>query len=234
MMQSEDGQNTLIDGIYVLGTDHLGTPMRAWDRSTAQPVWAADIEPFGRAWEYIPDSREAPTLEVNLRRPGQFEDRESGLFQNWHRTYSPDLGSFISPDPMITGVGASRPMGPWMAMTPGGTNPYHYALNSPLNNSDPTGLVCCAEEHAKCVQAAEESTRQCAEMGGGGSGVVTVACAVICTAMYARGVGFAACMQECALIGLLGVSGTAATCTTIWSAKLKACDDASRECVEST
>ena len=133
VMQSEDGQNTLIDGIYVLGTDHLGTPMRAWDRSTAQAVWAGDVDPFGRTVEYIPDSREAPAIEINLRRPGQLEDRETGLFQNWHRYFSPDLGSFTSPDPLtLTRPGWSQPV-------------YAYAANNPYGAVDPRGLQCVWE-----------------------------------------------------------------------------------------
>ncbi|HEX2581553.1 MAG TPA: RHS repeat-associated core domain-containing protein [Dongiaceae bacterium] len=53
-------------------------------------------------------------------------DQETNLYYNRARYYSPQLGRFLSPDP----IGIQ-----------GGLNLYAYAGNDPVNNTDPTGLV---------------------------------------------------------------------------------------------
>ena len=35
-----------------------------------------------------------------LRFPGQYADAETGLFDNWHRTYDPSIGRYLTPDPI--------------------------------------------------------------------------------------------------------------------------------------
>src|SRR5262249_11371269 len=60
----------------------------------------------------------------NLRYPGQYHDRETGLYNNRFRYYEPTLGRFLSPDPL----GAVA-----------GLNEYLYAAN-PVNWIDPLGL----------------------------------------------------------------------------------------------
>nr|WP_258526873.1 RHS repeat-associated core domain-containing protein [Enterobacter cloacae] len=59
-----------------------------------------------------------------LRLPGQYEDRETGLFYNLHRYYDPRHGRYITPDP----VGLD-----------GGLNQYAY-VPDPLSWIDPLGL----------------------------------------------------------------------------------------------
>jgi RHS repeat-associated protein len=56
---------------------------------------------------------------------GQYFDGESGLHQNWHRTYSPAIGRYLTPDP----IGLT-----------GGINLYLYTLNNPTNRIDKYGL----------------------------------------------------------------------------------------------
>lgn len=66
-----------------------------------------------------------------MRFPGQYYDAESGLHQNWHRSYDPALGRYISSDP----IGFA-----------GGLNTFGYVGQSPLINTDPNGLLvqtCC-------------------------------------------------------------------------------------------
>jgi RHS repeat-associated protein len=60
---------------------------------------------------------------------GEREDAETGLIYLNARYYDPKAGRFLSPDsldPTLPGVG---------------TNRYAYALNDPVNLSDPTGFV---------------------------------------------------------------------------------------------
>ncbi|MBP8170781.1 MAG: RHS domain-containing protein [Pseudomonas sp.] len=66
--------------------------------------------------------------EQNLRFQGQYLDRETGLHYNTFRFYDPDIGRFISPDP----IGLA-----------GGHNAYQYADN-PIGWSDPFGLMKCS------------------------------------------------------------------------------------------
>ncbi|MFC5771134.1 RHS repeat-associated core domain-containing protein, partial [Thauera sinica] len=68
---------------------------------------------------------------VNLRFPGQYFDRESGLFYNWNRYYDPTIGRYISPDP----IGLA-----------GGLNLFGYANQSPLRFTDPKGLVAGVDD----------------------------------------------------------------------------------------
>ena len=59
------------------------------------------------------------------RLPGQWEQFETGLFQNQWRDYDPALGRYLDPDP----IGLN-----------GGANIYAYAGGSPLMFIDPDGL----------------------------------------------------------------------------------------------
>jgi len=67
--------------------------------------------------------RRAPTA---LRFAGQYADDETGLYYNLARYYAPELGRYISRDPLES---ASGP------------NPYLYCYNDPLGGRDPTGLL---------------------------------------------------------------------------------------------
>jgi RHS repeat-associated protein len=62
-------------------------------------------------------------LEQNLRFQGQYLDRDTGLHYNTFRFYDPDIGRFISPDP----IGLE-----------GGLNLQRYADN-PVSWIDPSG-----------------------------------------------------------------------------------------------
>jgi len=105
--------------VYYLYNDHLGTPVKATDAS-GTVVWDAQARPFGTA------EVSTETLTVNLRFPGQYYDAESGLHYNYQRTYHPGLGRYLEPDPL--GQHDS-------------SNVYPYAINDPVNLTDPTGEV---------------------------------------------------------------------------------------------
>jgi len=111
----------LIEGdgrVFSFHNDHLATPRRLTD-STGAPVWAADYLPFGQADVRI------STVENNLRFPGQYFDKETGLHYNWHRYYDPGTGRYLTPDP----IGLN-----------GGMNLYSYSYQNPINYIDPLGL----------------------------------------------------------------------------------------------
>lgn len=60
-----------------------------------------------------------------IRFPGQYADKETGLYYNRHRYYDPDIGMYISPDP----IEVSRT-----------TRLFEYADSSPVASIDPDGL----------------------------------------------------------------------------------------------
>jgi RHS repeat-associated protein len=106
--------------------DHLGTPIYATDRA-GLVVWSAQYNAFGSATVTTPTPAEGkPTIESNLRFPGQVEDAETGLYYNWHRYYDPELGRYVTADP----IGLV-----------GGMNLYAYVGGDPVNLRDSSGEI---------------------------------------------------------------------------------------------
>ena len=66
------------------------------------------------------------SIDFNFRFPGQYYDTESGLHYNYFRTYDPELGRYLTSDP----IGLV-----------GGMNTYTYVENDPVNYIDPLGLL---------------------------------------------------------------------------------------------
>ena len=90
----------------------------------------------------------------SLRFAAREQDAESGLYFNRARYYDPLMGRFISEDP----IGIA-----------GGINPYVYAGNDPINNTDPSGLC----KRTKLVRQADgTSVSECADSGAGGPGAI--------------------------------------------------------------
>ncbi|WP_225923826.1 RHS repeat-associated core domain-containing protein [Pseudomonas shahriarae] len=88
-------------------------------------VWRATYRVWGNTVEEV---REPYYIEEqNLRFQGQYLDRETGLHFNTFRFYDPDVGRFITPDPIDLA---------------GGINSYQYAPNT-LGWIDPLGLKSC-------------------------------------------------------------------------------------------
>src|SRR5690606_18891800 len=83
--------------------------------------WRATYTAFGEA-TVDPDS----SIENNLRFPGQYHDKETGLYYNYFRTYDPSIGRYLESDP----IGLD-----------GGINTYGYALQNPVRYTDPFGLT---------------------------------------------------------------------------------------------
>ena len=110
--------------VYTVQTDHLGSPFQV--RTLAgQVVWRWESEAFGKTAPNEDVDGDGNKLTLNLRFPGQYFDRESGLHYNWNRYYSPRLARYMSPDP----IGLS-----------GGINLFAYVYGNPLSYVDPFGL----------------------------------------------------------------------------------------------
>lgn len=109
--------------VYGVVTNHLGTPCELIDQRN-RVAWVSRRSAWGRNEASAHNDAGA---ECKISFAGQWEDDESGLNYNWHRYYDPDVGRYISPDPLLLG---------------GGQNFYRYCSNNPFFYIDPLGLVC--------------------------------------------------------------------------------------------
>ena len=109
--------------VFFIQTDHLDTPRVVLDRNGAQR-WSWVALPFGGG-SPVTNPVGLGEFELNLRMPGQYFDKESGLSQNWHRDYDAGVGRFTQSDP----IGLA-----------GGINTYAYVDSNPLSFVDPDGL----------------------------------------------------------------------------------------------
>lgn len=122
---SPDVSNTATT-IYVVITDHLGTPQQAIDEDQ-RVVWKAETTGFGHARVMLAAITDvnAKTFRMDLRLPGQVFDEETRLNYNYLREYDPETGRYTTPDPTVL---------------TGGTNPFIYVSSNPLTNVDILGL----------------------------------------------------------------------------------------------
>jgi RHS repeat-associated protein len=111
--------------VYYIETDHLNSPRRVYDQSQ-NLVWAWDnTEPFGDSVPNGDPNNTGNVFELNLRLPGQYFDRETGLFYNYFRDFAPNLGRYDQSDPL--GLRGSL-------------NTYAYVQGDPIEYADPRGL----------------------------------------------------------------------------------------------
>ena len=112
--------------VLYIHTDHLGTPRELSDIH-GHIRWSASYQTWGntlRIEQSAQQQNHLPQLQP-LRFQGQYFDPETGLHYNRFRYYDPDIGRFISQDP----IGLA-----------GGNNLYQYAAN-PVSWIDPLGLA---------------------------------------------------------------------------------------------
>jgi RHS repeat-associated protein len=107
--------------------------------------------PFGEARILIAD------IENNLRFPGQYYDRETGLHYNYHRYYDPDTGRYLTPDP----IGLA-----------GGMNLYVYVDGNPVNWSDPLGLTGLENTAGNIAQQVIKGTATAGTISIGSIGIM--------------------------------------------------------------
>ncbi|MDB6369630.1 PAAR domain-containing protein [Photorhabdus bodei] len=109
-------------------TDINGAPLEVTNEA-GKIVWSGKYDALGKisglALAYFVDTdRSFHDFKQNLRYAGQYFDKETGLHFNTYRYYAPEIGRFITPDP----IGLA-----------GGLNLYTYAPN-PMSWIDPWGL----------------------------------------------------------------------------------------------
>ncbi|NHZ82204.1 type IV secretion protein Rhs [Massilia sp. CCM 8695] len=117
-------QSTAVN-VFHIHPDHMGTPRMITRPLDNKIVWRWDNgDPFG----LTPPTENFSglgTFTFNLRMPGQYYDRTTNLFYNYHRDYDPQTGRYVQSDP----IGLK-----------GGINTYTYVMNKPLTRKDPFGL----------------------------------------------------------------------------------------------
>ncbi|AZF39530.1 Rhs family protein [Pseudomonas sp. R4-39-08] len=106
---------------YHYQLDHLGTPQEL-TTPEGEIVWSAHYRAYGEI-----SRLDVGKVDNPLRFQGQYFDQESGLHYNRHRDYNPDIGRYLTPDPVKLA---------------GGINAYRYVPN-PTGWVDPLGLSKC-------------------------------------------------------------------------------------------
>jgi len=106
---------------YHYQLDHLGTPQEL-TASDGKIVWSAHYRAYGEITRL-----DIGKIDNPLHFQGQYFDQESGLHYNRHRYYNPDIGRYLTPDPVKLA---------------GGINAYQYVPN-PTGWVDPLGLNTC-------------------------------------------------------------------------------------------
>ncbi|CAN7159770.1 DUF6531 domain-containing protein [Acidovorax sp. LjRoot74] len=123
---------------YAVHSDHLNTP-RKLTQANGQAVWQwaysafGDEQPTTAAKRFTSEmtvpttgATSIPEVTFNLRYPGQYFDKETGLHYNYFRTYAPGTGRYTQGDP----IGLN-----------GGWNRFGYVGGNPLSFMDPLGLT---------------------------------------------------------------------------------------------
>ncbi|MBT9613369.1 MAG: RHS repeat protein [Burkholderiales bacterium] len=111
--------------VHYVYADHLNTPRVITDQ-TNKTVWRWDSNPFGADAANEDADGDGVKFGYNLRFPGQYWDKETGLHQNYFRDYDSSTGRYVQSDP----IGLE-----------GGLNTYTYVENNPISFVDPEGLA---------------------------------------------------------------------------------------------
>ncbi|RZA27950.1 MAG: RHS repeat protein, partial [Proteobacteria bacterium] len=113
---------------HYIEPDHLGTPRVVIDGTRNVPIWTWGItgEAFGATPPNQDPDGDSTAFVFDLRYPGQRYDSATGLNYNYFRDYDPGTGRYVESDP----IGLK-----------GGISTFAYVSSSPLDSSDPSGLV---------------------------------------------------------------------------------------------
>ncbi|MEE9326713.1 MAG: RHS repeat-associated core domain-containing protein [Cocleimonas sp.] len=138
--------NGSVEKTTYLTTDYLTTPRIGTDEQQ-NIIWRWESDAYGQDAPTVVPDYQGQTREVNLRFPGQYFDRETGLHYNYYRYYDPQTGRYITSDP----IGLD-----------GGLNTYGYVGGNPLTRIDPFGLDWVYNQ-----QSGQLSHQPSASQGGG-------------------------------------------------------------------
>ena len=145
-------QDSSVIQVYHYHNDQLGTPNELTNRQ-GEVVWLADYEAWGNTAKVIYSESKLEELKVSkehlqpIRFQGQHFDTETGLHYNRFRYYDPDMGMFISRDP----IGLQ-----------GGDNVFAYAPN-PTGWIDPLGLSCTSNAN-ECGKNIDNLKKSCLQL----------------------------------------------------------------------
>ena len=120
-----DGATISTSNNYYIHTNQVDAPL-AISNSYGDIVWKSNYTPFGIAELNEDVDGNGEVVEYNLRFPGQYYDKESGLHYNYFRDYDPETGRYLQSDP----IGLA-----------GGINAYGYVGGNPVMYIDPLGLA---------------------------------------------------------------------------------------------
>jgi RHS repeat-associated protein len=112
--------------LYFIHVDHLGTPRLAIGEDDVERWRWEQLEPFGENPPIEVMGPEGYPVNLPLRFPGQYADKETNRHYNYYRDYDPGTGRYVQSDP----IGLR-----------GGLNTYGYVGNDPIARVDPAGLT---------------------------------------------------------------------------------------------
>ena len=126
---------------YRFVVDHLGSVVAVVDSTTGAIVQEREYDAFGR----IVSETTSPGFSQPFGFAGGLWDEDTGLIRFGARDYRPDVGAWVSKDPL--------------RFAGGDTSLYTYAANDPVNLADPNGSEltsvdgACSRSPAMCAAA---------------------------------------------------------------------------------
>lgn len=132
------------DKVQWMLLDHLSGSNIAIDAASGQAVEQIVYRPYGNE-RHLPDAwkqhelnlsdSQRPDSPIDHRFAGHYRDVHSGLYYYGQRYYDPQIGRFISPDPVFFEKLAS------CVKSPIECNLYQYAANNPMKYNDTDGTT---------------------------------------------------------------------------------------------
>jgi RHS repeat-associated protein len=132
--------------------DQHGSSEFTLDSTAANPVWR-QFTPYGAPRGQAPASW--PDTNGFIGKP---TDANTGLSVIGARQYDPLTGRFLSPDPLLS------------TNNPQQLDGYTYSVDNPVNDSDPSGEMPCADGICGSFQFLEHHFASTSGGGGGGGG----------------------------------------------------------------
>ena len=150
-------RNASSGNVYYYFSDQVGTAQTITN-SSGVVCYDSDSLLFGGQMIYN------STCAQEFEFAGMQLDSETGNYDTWFRYYEPNLGRWMSPDPL--GLAAAD------VTNPQSLNLYAYALNNPTSLTDPLGLQPCDPfEGSPCPPCDPTTDPDCGSSGpGAGSG----------------------------------------------------------------